>query len=305
MPKKLRPPLDQANAPRVWPWIEEPGTEWGERISWPKISVVTISYNQGEFLEASMRSVLLQDYPNLEYIVIDGGSTDNSLETIKHYAGHLTFWCSESDPGPTSALNKGFDKATGDIFAFLNADDMYLQNTLKRAVELFEQHPTADVIYGDGYLTDSSGVLRYPTYSDPWNLKRLAYGTCILVQPSTFFRAEAYHRTQGFNESHRNCWDATLWTDMALVGARFHHEKDFLSVFRLHHNSITGSRREDAEGKRVMDEIFEKIIGRHATKMDRVLSLWLRFIKFAHHPRWTIKYRLFRRSIQQPASESQ
>ena len=297
MTNNLRAPLEQANAARVWPWSEAEGTQWDERVSWPKISVVTISYNQCDFLEASIRSVILQNYPNLEYIIIDGASTDNSVEIIQGYSENVSFWCSEPDKGPAAALNKGFARATGELFAFLNADDMYLPNTLKRAAQLFDQYPSADVIYGDGYLTDSAGELRKPTYSDPWSLRRLAYGTCVLVQPATFFRREVYLKTHGFNEQHKSFWDAGLWVDMAMAGATFQHVKEFLAVFRLHAESITGSGREDEGGARVMDELFERIVGRSKRPSDKFMSFLLRLVKFSSHPRWSLDYKLFLRSI--------
>jgi glycosyltransferase involved in cell wall biosynthesis len=266
--------------------------------TWPKISVVTISYNQGRFLEDTIKSVLSQNYPNLEYIVIDGGSTDSSVEIIERYAQQLSYWCSEPDNGPASGLNKGFRQATGDIFAFLNADDLYLPHSLRRAAELFREHPATDVIFGDGYLTNSAGELRKPTYSDPWSLWRVAYGTCVIVQPATFFTQKAFRLTAGFNEAHRAFWDASLWVEMALAGAKFHHQKEFLAVFRLHNLSITGSGREDEEAARVEDELFVRVVGRPRRTTDELLALFLRLVKFCGHPRWSLDYKLFLRSIQ-------
>jgi glycosyltransferase involved in cell wall biosynthesis len=93
---------------------------------WPKISIVTPSYNQGKYIEETIRSVIMQGYPNLEYIVIDGGSTDNTVEIIKKYQNNISYWVSEKDKGQTHAINKGFEKATGDIVAYLNSDDVYM-----------------------------------------------------------------------------------------------------------------------------------------------------------------------------------
>lgn len=266
--------------------------------SLPRVSVVTISYNQGKFLEAAIKSVVDQGYPNLDYILIDGGSTDNSSEIIARYRDQFSFWCSEPDGGPANGLNKGFKHATGDIFCFLNADDMFLPYTLQRVAELFQQHRNADVVYGDGYLTDSQGELRKSTYSDPWNLWRMAYGTCVIVQPATFFTREIYRRTKGFNEEHRAFWDAGLWVEMAQAGAKFQHVKEFLAVFRLHKSSITGSGREDVEEARVSEELFKQIIGRTRRPSDKLVSLFLRLVKFLGHPRWSLSYKLFLRDVQ-------
>src|SRR5438445_5482551 len=111
-----------------WPWGEE-SSQWPSTMPdgqpWPRISIVTLSYYQPKFIEQAIRSVLCQEYPNLEYIVIDGGSTDGSVEIIEKYADCLAYWCSERDAGPAAGLNKGFQHATGEIFGFLNADDFY------------------------------------------------------------------------------------------------------------------------------------------------------------------------------------
>jgi len=113
----------------------------------PKVSIITPSFNQGQFLEASIRSVLEQDYPNLEYIVVDGGSKDNSVEVIKKYADRLAWWVSEKDKGHADALNKGFSHATGEILAWLNSDDMYFPGAVSEAVAVLQSHPEVGMVY--------------------------------------------------------------------------------------------------------------------------------------------------------------
>src|SRR6266540_5681455 len=124
----------------------------------PKVSVITPSFNQGQFLEASIRSVLEQDYPNIEYIVVDGGSKDESVEVIKKYQDHLTWWVSEKDKGHADALNKGFSHATGEILAWLNSDDIYFPNAVSEAVSVIKAHPHVGMVYGAAELIDDSGV---------------------------------------------------------------------------------------------------------------------------------------------------
>jgi glycosyltransferase involved in cell wall biosynthesis len=160
-----------------WPGDEERflwPTTMSDGRPWPRISIVTLSYNQAKFIEQAIRSVLHQGYPNLEYIVIDGGSTDVSVDIIEKYADCLAYWCSERDAGPAAGLNKGFQHATGEIFGFLNADDFYLPGSLHRIANLFRTHSSADVLCGDGYMTDVLGQARKPIYSDAWSLWRLA-----------------------------------------------------------------------------------------------------------------------------------
>lgn len=263
----------------------------------PKVSVVTISFNQAAFLEQAIRSVVNQGYPNLEYIVIDGGSTDGSLEIIEKYKSHFAFVCSEPDGGPAMGLNKGFRQATGDIFAFLNADDYLLPGALDQAATVLRT-TGADVVYGDGYMVDGSGSKRIPIFSDEWNLQRFTYGSCVIVQPATFFTAESYRRTGGFNETHKAFWDAGLWVDLALNGARFHHLEQPLAAFRFHSSSITGSNRLRKHSDDVMDELFQKVNHRPKGSADRILSLAQRLLKFGSHPLRTLQSKQFVRSIR-------
>ena len=134
-----------------WVWQQEITPEQKNiknNLCLPKITIVTPSYNQGQFLEETIRSVILQGYKNLEYIVIDGGSTDNSLEIIHKYQDYLTYWVSEPDEGQAEAINKGFNLATGDIFAFLNSDDVYLPETLAKVGKFFAESSQIDFLCG-------------------------------------------------------------------------------------------------------------------------------------------------------------
>src|SRR5882672_2272557 len=152
--------LPQPPAAKVgWPWTEATDSLPELRSNgqpWPKVTIVTPSYNQGEFLEETIRSVLLQGYPNLEYIIIDGGSTDRSVEIIRRYEKWLAHWVSERDRGQSDAINKGFSRSTGDICAYLNSDDVYLPHALLSVARLFEKHPDAALLYGDCQLIDES-----------------------------------------------------------------------------------------------------------------------------------------------------
>src|SRR6266540_1724223 len=124
----------------------------------PKVSIITPSFNQGQFLEESIRSVLEQDYPSIEYIIVDGGSRDNSVEIIQKYQHRLTWWVSEKDKGHADALNKGFSHATGEILAWLNSDDIYFPDAVLEAVSVIKAHPHVGMVYGAAELIDDSGV---------------------------------------------------------------------------------------------------------------------------------------------------
>jgi glycosyltransferase involved in cell wall biosynthesis len=121
-------------------------------MRWSRISIVTPSYNQGQFLEETIKSVLSQNYPNLEYIIIDGSSTDNSADIIKKYEKHLAYWVSEKDNGQADAINKGFARATGEIFGWINSDDLYLPDTLHRVGEYWRTYPGCQFLTGDGEI---------------------------------------------------------------------------------------------------------------------------------------------------------
>ena len=125
----------------------------------PLVSILTPSYNQGRFLEQTIQSVLSQDFPDMEYIIVDGGSTDDSVEIIKRYANRLAWWVSETDQGQTDAINKGFAHASGEIFAWLNSDDTYQPGAITQAVESLLAHPEASLVYGDANLIDEHGRL--------------------------------------------------------------------------------------------------------------------------------------------------
>jgi glycosyltransferase involved in cell wall biosynthesis len=139
-------------ADTVWPLLENithRSSNSLNQTNWPKVSIVTPSFNQGNFIEETIRSVLLQDYPNVEYIIIDGGSTDNTIEIVKKYEPFLNFWVSEPDGGQADAINKGFKKATGYYLGWLNSDDILYPNAIKQVVKAFRLNPEAELIYGD------------------------------------------------------------------------------------------------------------------------------------------------------------
>src|SRR5712664_4686447 len=157
-----------------------------------KVSIVTISFNQGKFLERAIRSVVEQDYPDIEYIVVDPGSTDGSRDIIERYRPRIAKAILEPDNGPADGLNKGFAAATGEILAYINADDAYLPGAIAKAVAAFEARPHADVIYGHSYIIDGEGNVVRRSRSVPFDLRLYAYGGVTVMQQSTFFRSNAF-----------------------------------------------------------------------------------------------------------------
>jgi glycosyltransferase involved in cell wall biosynthesis len=297
----LLPPPSSDQLP--WPWNGPRQTGVGDLSMIqrrPLISIVTPSLNQGSYLEQAIRSVLLQGYPNLELIVVDGGSTDRTLATLKKYDPWLTHWVSEPDSGPTHALNRGFESASGEILAFLNADDFYLAGCLERIAREFIENPDVDVVSGHGYLTDRSGRLGVPIFSDPWDYQRFRYGACVLVQPATFFRRTVFEKVGGFRHETTSCWDAELWADMAERGATFQLIEEYLATFRLHPDSISGSVQLTERRREDFRLVMTRMIGREESISDRCVRAYYRALKFAGHPLRTLRQRAFIRNALRP-----
>lgn len=188
-------------------------TEQPQHSLQPLVSIVTPTYNMGRFLAETMDSVLTQDYPRIEYIVMDGGSTDNTVEILRayerRYPGRFT-WVSERDGGQSDAVNKGFLRSHGEIFTFLNSDDTYFPGAVSSAVEAFHSHPEAAVVYGDAFYTaeDNTPIRRYPV--DPYEYERL--GTlCHICQPAAFLRAEAFREAGMLDTKLHLTLDYDLW----------------------------------------------------------------------------------------------
>ncbi|HQG82468.1 MAG TPA: glycosyltransferase family 2 protein [Caldisericia bacterium] len=206
----------------------------------PKISIVTTSYNQGEFIGRTILSVLNQNYPNLEYIIIDGGSNDNSIEIIKKYEKFLSYWVSESDNGQSSALKKGSDKSTGDIMAFLSSDDTYCPGVLNKIADLFKRNPEVDVIYGAINLVDSHDniLVRRDMSGSRFDFSILLFDSS-LPQQAVFWRRDIYLKSGGIDSSFLFSMDKDLWVRFSLSGAKFLRVNEVLANFRLHGSNKT------------------------------------------------------------------
>jgi len=202
----------------------------------PLVSIVTPSFNMAKYLPEAIESVLRQNYPRIEYIVIDGGSKDGTLDILERYKDRLRY-VSGPDRGPSDATYKGLRQAHGEVLAWLNADDSYLPGAIRKAVEYLQAHPAADVIYGEGWWVDETGTTigRYPTLPfDPKVLER----DCFICQPAAFFRASAYRRCE-LDPNTNWSFDYDLWIRMAKAGFRFESIPDYLANSRMHYGAKT------------------------------------------------------------------
>ncbi|MBW6467313.1 MAG: glycosyltransferase [Brevefilum sp.] len=181
----------------------------------PLVSIITPSFNQGAFLEATIQSVLTQDYAHLEYWIIDGESQDGSLDIIHRYADRLTGWMSEPDDGQADAINKGFRLAQGEIIAWINSDDLYRPHAIRRAVAALGAHPEVGLVYSDVDSVDAQGALFNRMRYDPWQLVDLMAFN-ILGQPSVFFRRSALEAAGLLDPAYHFLLDHHLWLRMAL-----------------------------------------------------------------------------------------
>jgi len=244
--KELPPPPKGKTG---WPWTQDcqqlPDA-MPDGKAWPKISIVTPSYNQSSFLEETIRSVLLQGYPELEYIVIDGGSTDNSKEIIKKYEKWLAYWVSEKDKGQSDAINKGFKHASGEIYAWLNSDDTYEPSALREAAMEMNSHPEADVISGlcrtNGYRNGDYTLPPSPLreYTDFLKVGSNWMSEKLIVQPEAFFRRRAYEVVGGVPTSYY-APDGELWIKMARAKCKFYSVNKHWANIRLHPGRKTES----------------------------------------------------------------
>ncbi len=200
------------------------------------VSIVTPSYNQAAYLEQTIRSVLEQDYPRIEYIVVDGASTDGSVEVIKKYESKFAYWVSEKDRGQADAINKGFACATGEIIAWLNSDDYYLQGTVSAAVKVFEENPDVVLVYGNMLAVDEHGkTFNTLSYKQLTIEDLLCFQ--IIGQPAVFMRHSALQKTDGLDLGFHFLLDHLLWLQIAKHGQV------------LHVNQVWAAARYHAEAK--------------------------------------------------------
>ena len=232
--------LPDAQKNTGWPWTEETDPEAYKERVWPKISIITPSYNQGEFIEETIRSILLQNYPNLEYIIMDAGSTDDTVEIIKKYEPWIAYWVSEKDRGQSHAINKGIGKATGDIIAYLNSDDLLLDGALRHVASIYQENFSEDktrlIMVGDTILgkdihNEKNKIISHNC--ENWSVNNIAEGYGIAAQPAVFWTKNNIL----FNEELQFSMDYDYWYKLIKSGYQAFRVPAKIAFYRIQENA--------------------------------------------------------------------
>ncbi len=201
----------------------------------PLVTIVTPSYNQGKFIEETIKSVLAQDYPNIEYIIMDGGSDDNTVDVIRKYEDRVACWESVKDKGQTDAINKGFARAHGQILAWLNSDDLLYPHAVSQAVEYLTAHPEVGLVYGNCDFIDADGKKIGRFNAAQTDLHKLEQGYVHIPQQSSFWRADLWKQVGPLDDSIYFAMDYDLWVRLARVSEIVYlADSEPMAAFRLH-----------------------------------------------------------------------
>jgi glycosyltransferase involved in cell wall biosynthesis len=284
----------------------------------PRISVITPSYNQAAYVEQTICSVVGQGYRNLEYIVIDGGSTDGSVDIIRKYQNRLAYWVSENDRGQVHAINKGLQRASGDILAYLNSDDYYLDGALARVADCFSRHPDVDLLHGRCRVVDRDGmkvgertgsITRYDEILDLWDVW---WNRRNFVQPEVFWTKRIGDKIGPFREDLFWVMDYEYWLRILRAGGRVCFIDAELAAFRLQPNQKSTQPERTAEEllQVVRPYIFSKDCSPSCSKRIELKGKWIfnaRFLKEVEYSlqrgekRWRRWLRLVWFSIRHPS----
>ena len=239
----------------------------------PRITVVTPSFNQATYLPETIESVLNQNYPNLEYIIIDGSSTDGSVDIIKEYESYLSYWCSEEDEGQSDAINKGFKRSTGELLAWVNSDDVLFPGCLNSVAECYLKKGKPDIIHTNVCYIDSGSrttrFIRVPRQSRFFFFR----GVWHVAAPTLFYKSSLFRGVGGLDFRYHLCMDLDLWVRMIKAGARIEHVKEYLGGYRWHASSksTVASKKGSVRSHPEAVDIFSNYVPNYS---PRKLRFW-------------------------------
>lgn len=294
--KELPPPPEGKTG---WPWTEESEQlpdKMPDGSDWPKISIVTPSYNQGQFIEETIRSVLLQGYTNIEYIIIDGGSSDNSVEMIKKYEPWLAYWVSERDRGQSHALNKGFRLASGEWVGWQNSDDYYDFESFGDIAIESKQHPKISIFYGltDQIDTDGNFIRSYPV-SDFDIHSMIPY--LNMCNQAMFFKNDIFSRGEFIDESFVHAMDLDFLLRLALKKYQFKLCQRIKGYYRIHPAS-KGSILEEICSKECI-KIYKSLYKREKSESSLREKALSSIYSFCQHDFHNLRLNIFRENVKE------
>ncbi|MEJ2411162.1 MAG: glycosyltransferase family 2 protein [Novosphingobium sp.] len=249
-------------------------------------SIVTISFNQGAFLERAIRSVLDQKGVDVQYIVVDPGSTDGSRDIIERYRDQIDLIIYDKDDGPADGLNRGLAASTGEFFGYINADDAFVPGALAEAAAFLKAHPEIDVVCGNGHFIDEQDrKLKHLISSRKMDADRYARGSVFIFQQGAFHRTEPLRAIGGFNVENRTSWDGEAYLDLAREGRQFKRVWRDWGLFRLHCDSMTGSGKAHQRYLADCERMFVRQFARPRNRWDRVRAQIERVTTLISDPR--------------------
>jgi glycosyltransferase involved in cell wall biosynthesis len=259
-----------------WPWDEASDllpAAGPDGKPWPKISIITPSYNQAQYIEETIRSVLLQGYPDIEYFIIDGGSTDHTVEIIRKYEPWLSGWVSERDSGQSEAINKGFSRCDGEIFNWMCSDDVLTKGALKTVASLFVAEPATDAVAGACYCQYDDEPEKNVVRKVDWKGWELTPYLAAIWQPSCYFRRSIVKREFLVRADLHYCMDRELWTYLCSRNAKWKWEDQVLSIYRFTgaNKSMVGKQKIIAE----LDTIYQDYVSERVALPMLLRKIWL------------------------------
>lgn len=245
----------------------------------PKISVVVPSFNQAVYLEETLLSIINQSYSNFELIVIDGGSSDDSIEIIKKYSDNIAFWVSEKDNGQTHAINKGFKIAKGDLVCWMNSDDVFCEDAFLNIAELYCKYPDVDVFYGDKVHIDYKGNELFIQRYAPYRVYTFANDKMAMCNQACFWKRSVFERIGFLDESIQFAMDLEYFVRMGMKGLSFLHRPILLGKQRYY----SGTKTSEEKWQKVLHQNRTEIIQRYGLKQNLILKLRSKYVRLIYY----------------------